>query len=62
MYGSKLFINDNNIQEIQVFTKSLGSGKPYESYNQRMRNTSSSSLGGLKTSSSKMQLSKQYLN
>ncbi|KAF1887764.1 hypothetical protein Lal_00023772 [Lupinus albus] len=34
------------IQEIQVFTKSLGSGKPYESYNQRMSNTSSSSLGG----------------
>ncbi|KAF1860023.1 hypothetical protein Lal_00027873 [Lupinus albus] len=49
MYGSKLFINDNNIQEIQVFTKSLGSGKPYDSYNQRMSNTSSSSLGGLKT-------------
>ncbi|KAF1866735.1 hypothetical protein Lal_00018120 [Lupinus albus] len=46
MYGSKLFINDNNIQEIQVFAKSLGSGKPYESYNQRMSNTSSSSLGG----------------
>ncbi|KAF1881393.1 hypothetical protein Lal_00023429 [Lupinus albus] len=45
MYGSKLFINDNNIQEIQVFTKSLGSGKPYDSYNQRMSNTSSSSLG-----------------
>ncbi|KAF1890672.1 hypothetical protein Lal_00013267 [Lupinus albus] len=45
MYGSKLFINDNNIQEIQVFTKSLGSGKPYESYNQHMSNTSSSSLG-----------------
>ncbi|KAF1859166.1 hypothetical protein Lal_00000997 [Lupinus albus] len=45
MYGSKLFINDN-IQEIQVFTKSLGSGKPHESYNQRMSNTSSSSVGG----------------
>ncbi|KAF1892502.1 hypothetical protein Lal_00010968 [Lupinus albus] len=49
MYGSKIFINDNNIQEIQVFTKSLGSRKPYESYNQRISNTFSSSLGGLKT-------------
>ncbi|KAF1874067.1 hypothetical protein Lal_00041511 [Lupinus albus] len=62
MYFSKLFINDNNIQEIQVFTNSLGSVKSYESYNQCMSETFSCSQEGLKTSSFIMLLLKQSLD
>ncbi|XP_019425107.1 PREDICTED: uncharacterized protein LOC109333983 [Lupinus angustifolius] len=47
MYGSKLYINDNNIPEFQSFSSSLDTSKSYESYSQRMSQFSSCSQGGL---------------